>query len=165
MRRKGAKELINKICITSGEVTKEQEDALENMMKELPYLENVCLRHRANGMSYAQVAKILEITPAYVKYQERKAIRHLRSPKRYYSILLGEKKYSEKLENHSGSKLISECGLTTKTENTLKRNGFLYIEELSEYIGNIPERFAYIEGLGKYGMSEVLYYFYNRKDG
>lgn len=161
MRRKGAKDLINKICITQGDVTEEQEQALENMMKELPYLENVCLRHIANGCDYKKVGQILDIPVAYVKYQERKGIRHLRAPKRYYSILLGEKAYAEKLENHKGEHLIKASHLTTKTVNTLERNGFVYWEELKEYIANVPERFAYIAGLGKYGMSEVLYYFYH----
>ena len=120
----------------------------------------MCLRHRANGSSYANVAKMLDIPVAYVKHQERKAVRHLRAPRRYYSILLGEAKAKEKFENHVGEKRIQDSFLSTKTRNTLERNGFVYWEELFEYISNIPERFAYIEGLGKYGMSEVLYYFY-----
>lgn len=41
MKRAGAKELINRILLTSGDVSKEQTDALEEAMKELPYLENV----------------------------------------------------------------------------------------------------------------------------
>lgn len=162
--RKGYGELVNKVCLTSGPVNKERTQALEKALSELPYLENVCLRHLANGCGYATVAKILDVTVPYVKHQEKKAIRHLRAPRRYYSILLGEKNYEKKLGNHEGKVLIQDCNLTTKTANTLERNGFLYIEELEEFIGNVPERFAYIEGLGKYGMSEILYYFY-RKDG
>lgn len=123
----------------------------------------MCLRHRANGCSYSTVAKMLETTVPYIKRQEKKAIRHLRAPRRFYSIMLGKEGYKNKLENHKGQHLIKDCDLTTKTANVLEKNGFLYIEELNEYIGNVPERFSYIEGLGKYGMSEILYYFYRKE--
>lgn len=162
MLRAKVGDIINKVCLTTGEVSEVRRKAFEGMLSELRYLENACIRHLANGCSYERVGKILEIPVSYVKYQERKAIRHLRSPKRYYTLLLGSEEYAKKLESHTGVISVDECGFTTKTTNTLKRNGFEYVEELDSYIGGVPERFAYIEGLGKYGMSEVLFYYANR---
>ncbi len=162
MLRAKVKDIINKVCLTEGEVSEERRNEFEGVLSELRYLENACIRHLANGSSYERVGKILEIPVSYVKYQERKAIRHMRSPRRYYTLLLGKEEYEKRLESHSGVISVDECGFTTKTANTLKRNGFEYMEELDSYIGSIPERFAYIEGLGKYGMSEILFYYSSR---
>lgn len=163
MRRAGCKELINKICLTKGDVKQEQVDALCEIMKELPYLEYAYLRHTIYGMQRDRIAKILEVPKSYLRDVERKAIRHLRTPHRYYSILMGTENYKKYLEKHVGDTPVTCCGFTTRTANTLKRNGFMYIEELWKYIGKVPERFTYIDGLGKYGMSEVMFYFYNKE--
>lgn len=162
MIRANVNKVINKICLTRGEVGQERAKMFEPLIQELPFAENACMRHLANGCSYETVAKILEVPVSYVKKQERKAIRHLRAPRRYYLLLLGKDNYEYLMENHHGSIRIDKCDFTTKTANTLRRNGFEYLEELDSYIGSVPERFAYISGLGKYGMSEVLFYYAKR---
>lgn len=164
MRKEGIKKLVNEICVTYGEVSDERIKAFEKKVSELRYLENAVLRHLANGTSIDTVAKILEVSPNYVRYQRRKAIRHMRTPDRYYSLMLGVEGREKMLEQHEGETLITDCDFTTKTANTLKRNGFMYLEELDSFIGNVPERFAYIDGLGKLGMSEILYYYARRNE-
>lgn len=162
MRKAGKADLVKKVLLFEKEVDKETEVALIKAMDELTYLEHTVLRHLANGTTYERVGKILEVPEKYVKYQEKKAIRHLRAPLRYYRIFYGNAKYESIKDKHYGEKLITSCGFTTKTANVLKKNGFYYVEELIKYISGVPERFAYIEGLGKLGMSEVLFYFMER---
>ena len=162
MKKDGVAKLINEICLTRGDVSEERIKAYEVKVRELRYLENVCMRHLAYGSTIEHVARALEVSPKYVRYQKRKAIRHMRTPDRYYSLLLGLKGRQKMLEEHKGTVRVDDCHFTTKTVNTLKRNGFLYIEELDDFIGNVPERFAYIDGLGKLGMSEILYYYARR---
>lgn len=165
MRKAGEKELIKKILLVEKEVTPDRHKALLISMENLQYLEQAVLQHLGNGTSYETVGKMLEVPVSYVKYQERKAIRHLRAPKKYYRILLGNKEYEETFDVHHGETPVASCGFTTKTTNVLReKNGFYYIEELIDYIGRVPERFAYIEGLGKFGASEVLYYFMKERN-
>lgn len=154
--------IINKVCLTQGEVSKERKAAFEKVLQELPYLEHTCVKFLTDGSSYKTVSKILEVPVSLVKKIERKAVRHLRKPDRFYRLMMGEEKYAEWSKIHEGSTPVKSCNFTTRTKNTLERNGFVYIEELDNYIGNVPERFSYIEGLGKYGMSEILYYYAKR---
>lgn len=162
MRKAGEKDLVKKVTLVDKVVSHEVSVALKKCMEQLPYLEQAVLNHLGNGTTYEIVGKILGVSPSYVKYQEKKAIRHLRAPRRYYRILKGDTGYELTKDVHTGTTMVTSCGFTTKTANTLIRNGFVYIEELIEYIGNVPERFAYIEGLGKFGASEILYYFLER---
>lgn len=165
MTRKGMEFLINKVCLTQGKVSNERIQAFESKLKELPYLENVVLRHYTNKQDLTHVAKVLDVSEDYAKRQFRKAIRHLHTPDRYYSLMLGLEGRANQLENHKGELNVALCGFTTRTVNTLRRNGFFYMEELEEFIEDVPERFTYIEGLGQYGMSEVLHFYYSKGKG
>ena len=106
MTRKGIEYLVNKICLTQGEVSDERVEAFKEKIGELPYLENVVIRHYINKQDYAHVAKVLDVTEDYVKYQFRKAIRHLRTPDRYYAMMLGLEGRKKQLDNHEGFILI-----------------------------------------------------------
>lgn len=159
MTRRFADKIINEVCTTRGTVSRERLAEFEEVINELPYLEQACIKHLANGCTYETVGKILEVPVSYVKRQRKKAIRHMRTPSRYYRLLLGSEKYRYMLDNHTGKTRIADCGFTTRTKNTLEKNGFEYIEELSSYIGNAPERFTCIAGLGEYGMCEVMYFY------
>ena len=162
VRKAGERDLVKKVLLIDKEVDAETSKALRESMQELAYLEQAVLNHSGNGTSYETVAKMLEVPVRYVKYQEKKAIRHLRCPRRYYRILKGDAIYQATKDEHYGEVMVTSCGFTTKTANILKRNGFFYINELEDYIDNVPERFAYIEGLGKFGASEILYYYMER---
>lgn len=163
MKSKDKKKYIDKVCLSDVQMTKELEKSFDNIVKKLPYLEQACIRHLANGCTYGTVSKMLEVPIAYVKYQERKAIRHLRRPEYYYTLTLGEAKYKEMLENHTGSTRVVECEFSTKTANTIRRNGFEYMEELEAYVTKGgSEWFAYLTGLGKFGLSELTEYYRKR---
>lgn len=162
MRKAGEKDLVKKILLIDKKMDKSTVKALYKCMEDLNYQQHTILMHLGNGTDYKQVAKILEVPVGHVKYKEKQAIRKLRAPQRFYRILLGDEEFEASKDLHNGITPVSLCGFTTKTTNILKRNGFYYIEELDNYISNIPERFAYIEGLGKLGMSEVLYYYKER---
>ncbi len=151
--------VINEVCLTQGKVSKDRLEVFEDVVKELPYWESAVIRHFAGCGSAQRCANILDVPLSYYRRQYKKAIRHLRAPLRYYRLLLGDRKYNDWLENPKGTIPVNTCGFTTKTTNTLIRNGFTYMEQFKEYIGNVPERFAYIDGLGKIGMSEILYYY------
>lgn len=152
------KEVLLKKHVISDDVAR----AVENCLAELPTIEQTVLKHYSRNNDFKMTGKVLELPPAYVRYHYKKAIRHMRAPRRYYRLLLGETEYNRSCNMHYGFKPISKCKFTTKTENVLKKNGFVYLEELIQYVSDVPDRFACIEGLGKVGLSEVTHYFMER---
>lgn len=162
MRKAEMEYLCERVLLIKHDVTSDVEKAVDTCLKELPTIEQTVLKHYCRNKDFKLTGKILELPPKYIRYQYKKAIRHLRAPRRYYRMLLGDVEYNRNCNMHYGFIPVSGCHFTTKTENVLKKNGFVFIEELEKYIGNVPERFAYIEGLGKFGASEVLYYFMER---
>lgn len=152
--------LINKICVTTGDVSKERIEAFNEVIHGLTYLEHAVIVHYANSGSLKTVAKYLELPVNYCRKQFNKAIRHLRAPKNYYRLLLGDVGYQDWLLNPIGSWSVETCGFSTKVTNTLIRNGFQTIEQLEDFVGDVPARFSYIDGLGKIGISELTYYYY-----
>lgn len=156
--RKGSKIIIEKIIGKTDKPTVEQVEQLWECAKELSYAEYTILRHMQGSHDFKYVSKVLEMPVNHIKKVYNKAIRHLRAPLKYYRILTGLNEPRE----HFGSTNITQCGFTTRTKNVLLKNGFTTIEELEDYIGKVPVRSAYIECLGKVGMSEILYYFMKR---
>lgn len=155
--------LCKKVLLKDHVVTDDVEKAVNVCMAELSTIEQTVVKHYVRNNDFKVTGKILELPPSYVRRIYKKAIRHLRAPKRYYRISLGNVEYMRTCNMHHGFTPVSKCHFTTKTTNTLKRNGFVFVEELMNYIGDVPERFAYIEGLGKFGMSEVLHYFMSER--
>ena len=143
------------------EITQEQIDAFDQLAKELDYSETVVLKHLYRKHNFGMVARILDVPISYVRKKYKRAIRRLKAPIKYYKILMGLEKYEAWKDTVVGSTSIKVCNLTTRTMNVLLKNNIRTTEELDAFIGDVPERFAYIEGLGKFGMSELLYYYRN----
>lgn len=163
MNKKGIPNLIKEVlCDPNMKVTKEQVDVFEEIVKELRHAEFFILRALSHKDDIEYTAKAYELPPKYIKYMRRKAIRHLRTPIRWLRLQNGWSQEEESNRLHFGETPISACGFTTKTTNVLKKNHFEYIEELREYVGKVPIRFTYIDGLGRIGMSEILAYFMDR---